>query len=169
METKSQANASEAKVADKNRRLTVVVRANNLFNWPQYPPPETIVDDFTAIEDERGFTSRFGDENKNFTTDVDMGTDICWDIRVADPRSDRGYSVALVSVFHNPQPPGPTNPNFFDHDPLNVGKNGKVCGTIVNRPILPGFEDSYSISFTITGPNGMSPVFVLDPKLSVNT
>lgn len=167
METKKQENASEAKLASKKRRLTVIVRAHNLFIWPQYPPPEYIVDDFTAIVDDRGFESRFGDENKKFTTDVDMGTDICWDIKVSDPKLDRGYSVALVSVFHNPQPAGPTNPNFFDHDPLLVGKNGKVCGTIVNRPILPGFEDSYSVRFTITGPNGNSPEFILDPRLTM--
>lgn len=153
-----------------DRSITVVVKAKDLFNYPT-DITKQVVDDYTSLVEDGGLESRFGDSNKDFETIVFMNKNICWSIETADPNGeDRGYSVELVKVFHNPTP---GNPNFFTSDPLNVNqRTGKVCGTISRSPILPDMDDNYTIEFVIghsTGPNQGGMVRIdLDPKLKIS-
>lgn len=149
----------------KNRKVTVTVKAKALFDLP-YPPSETQIDDNTALTDDDGFSSTYGDKNKDYETIVFMNYDMVWDIALSDKNGvDRGYSVALKSVSHNPVT---GNPQFFTSNPINVGRDKKVRGTISLDPNLPNKDDSYTINFTIS--DGSTTLdFPLDPKLKIST
>ena len=148
----------------KNRKVTVTVKAKNLFDLP-YPPSETKIDEFTALTDDEGYSSEYGDKNKDYETLVFMNYEMIWDIELDDKNgTDRGYSVALKSVSHNPTA---GNPQFFTSNPLNVGRDKKVRGTIALNPNLQNPDDSYTINFTISdGTNTLD--FPLDPKLRIS-
>ncbi len=158
-----------------DRSITLIVKASELFNMPNTPTKKQM-DDCSSLLEDGGLESRFGDSNKDFETIVFMNRQICWSIEAADPNGvDKGYSVGLVKVFHNPTT---GNPNFFDNDPLLVNeKTGKVCGTIAKNSTLPEKDDSYTIQFSVgfsrTTPNGGMQsgitLFNLDPKLRISS
>lgn len=148
----------------KNRQVTITVKAKTLFNLP-YPPTKEQIDDNTALTDDEGYSSTFGNENKDFETLVFMNFDMIWDIKLDDKNgTDRGYSVALKSVSHDPKA---GNPQFFTSNPLTVGRDKKVRGTIAINPHLENPDDSYTINFSISnGPTTLD--FPLDPKLRIS-
>ncbi len=118
----------------KNRRVTLTVKAKDLFTESNYPPTEGQMDDCTALSDDEGYASDYGNANKDYETLVYMNYQMGWDIDASDKNGvDRGYTVALASVSHNPVA---GNPQFFTSNPLNVGTNKKVTGTIANNPNL---------------------------------
>ena len=150
----------------RDRSITVTVKAKDLYNETNYPPTETQMDANTSLLEDGGLGSGYGDPNKNFETIVFMNKRICWSIAVSDPNGvDRGYTVALVEVFHNPTE---GNPNFFNSNPLQVNSGtGNVCGTIARSPILPDMDDSYTIQFTVHD-GTTTKTYNLDPKLKMN-
>lgn len=151
----------------RDRTITVTVRAKELYNESNYPPSETQMDANTYLLEDGGKRSGFGDPNKNFETIVFMNKRICWSIDVLDPNGeDRGYSVLLIEVFHNPTA---GNPNFFNRNPLPVNRGtGQVCGTIATNPNLPNKDDSYTIKFSIAYGSTTPKEYNLDPKLRIN-
>lgn len=149
----------------KDRKVTVTVKAKALFDLP-YPPSETQIDDNTSLSDDEGYTSDYGAKNKDYETIVFMNKEMIWKIEASDKNGvDRGYSVALKNVSHDPVA---GNPQFFTSNPLLVGSDKKVRGTISLNPNLPNKDDSYTINFTIT--NGSTTIDIpLDPKLKIST
>ena len=151
----------------RDRSIAVTVKAKDLYNEINYPPTETQMDSNTYLLEDGGSRSGFGSPNKNFETIVFMNKRICWSIEILDPNgADRGYTVALIEVFHNPTE---GNPNFFNTDPLPVNRGtGKVCGTIARSPLLPDMDDSYTIQFTVHD-GTTTKTYNLDPKLKIST
>lgn len=147
----------------RNRRLTVKVKARDLY---PLPPTEPNVDANSSLIGDDGFESRFGDQSKSFETGVYMGYEMIWDIEAVDKNGvDKGYDVNLYSIYHNPVP---GNPNFFSTPELFPKNNKKtIRGTIVNSPLLPDIDDNYTIYFSITY-NGVPHYFPIDPKLKIN-
>ena len=164
MKSKEEIKQSKAVKKPKNRHLDVIVKAHELYALPS---TKRNVDDKTALIDDEGFASGFGDPKKNYETLVFKDYQVTWDIKVEDKNGqDKGYDVDLVSISHNPKPS--TNPNFFDHDPLVPDGNKKtITGTIANSPLLPDLEDNYTINFQIMY-EGVPRSFPLDPKLKAN-
>jgi hypothetical protein len=150
----------------RDRSITLTVKAKELFNETNYPPREDQMDANTSLLEDGGLESRYGDANKDFETIVFLNKQICWSIAESDPNGvDRGYTVALVEVFHNPTA---GNPNFFNRDPLPVNRGtGQVCGNIATNPNLPIKDDSYTIQFTIAD-SRTTKTYNLDPKLKIN-
>lgn len=163
MKSKEEFKQSKAVKTPKNRHLDVIVKAQELYSLS---PTERNVDDKTALIDDEGFASGFGDPKKNYETLVYKDYQVTWDIKVEDKNGrDKGYDVDLVSITHN-QTPG--NPNFFNENQLNPGGNKKtITGTITNTPILPDMDDFYTINFQIMY-EGVPHYFPLDPKLKAN-
>jgi len=152
----------------RDRDITVTVKAKELYNETNYPPTETQMDNNTSLIEDGGLGSGYGNANKDFETIVFMNKRICWSIEASDPNGvDRGYTVSLIEVFHNPTPV--TNPNFFNSNPLRVNPGtGNVCGTISRSPILPDMDDNYTIQFSIAH-GTTTKTYNLDPKLRIST
>ena len=165
METKEETSPEQVVKGPRNTKLTVVVEASKLYGLP---PTEPNVDLYTALEGDDGFGSDFGDRNKNFETKVFLNYKMSWDIKTSDKNGvDRGYSVGLYSVYHNPVS---GNPNFFNSTEILSKNNGNtVEATVVNAPILPGMDENYTIYFWVKYGNGLPTYFPLDPKLKINT
>ena len=163
METKEKMGAAEAVPTRGNKTICIYVQANKLYNLRNYPPTEQQMDDLTALRDESALESGYGDANKDFQTDVFLNYNVTWEIFATNPTGeDRGYEVALRSVFHNPTK---GNPNFFNQDSLPVGRDGNVTGQIVSLGNLQ--DENYTIKFTVK--YGSSTYeYNLDPKLKVN-
>jgi len=151
----------------RDRDITVIVKAKDLYNETDYPPTEAQMDNNTSLLEDGGLGNDFGNPNKNFETIVFMNKRVCWTITLNDPLGvDKGYTIALVEVFHNPTE---GNPNFFNTDPLTVNRGtGKVCGTIARSPLLPDMDDSYTIQFTVHD-GTTTKTYNLDPKLRVKS
>ena len=154
----------------RDRSIALIVKAKELFNLT-VPVTKPLMDELTSIVEDGGFSSGFGNPNKDFETTVFMNKKVCWSIEADDPNGeDKGYIISLDKVFHNPTP---SNPNFFNEDPLNVNrKTGKVCGTIARSPLLPDMDDNYTIQFEIrhdiSSHQSAIKLFNLDPKLKIN-
>ena len=70
MEIKEQVQVYQRKtLVPKNRTITLIVKAKDLFGL-HYPPSETQIDDCVSLLDDEGYESRFGASSKNYTTDV---------------------------------------------------------------------------------------------------
>ena len=165
MKSKEEIKQSKAVKKPKNRHLDVIVKAKELY---ALPPTERNVDDKTALIDDVGFASGFGEPKKNYQTLVFKDYQMTWDIKVEDKNGrDKDYDVELVSISHNSTPPD--NPNFFNENKLEPdGNNKTITGTITNTPNLPDLDDNYTINFNIVY-EGVSNSFPLDPKLKANS
>lgn len=157
METKEQTSQASGVKTPKDRTIVITVEAGQL--WAK-PPTETNIDNYTALTDDEGFSSEFGEKTKDFLTEVFMAKKITWEIRSTNP----SFTVALLSVTHNPTA---GNPQFFNRNPIPVKNNGKVEGVIARNPNMPNKDDSYTIHFTITF-GGVTLPYPIDPKLQIN-
>jgi len=164
METKKETNPEKAVKKPKNKLLTLIVKAQELY---PLPPNEPNVDANTSLSNDDGFGSGFGTTKKNFETHVFKNFKITWDIEVENKtEKDKEYKVELVSINHNPKPS--TNPNLFDHNPLTPkpkSNNKSIQGTIVNAPSSP---ENYTINFQILKNDKDPHPFHIDPKLKSN-
>ncbi len=164
METKEKTNPTKGVNTPRSRRVDVIVQAHELY---PLRPTEKNTDDHTALSDDTGFSSEFGDSNRNYETEVFKDFQMTWDIKAANNNgSDKDYKVELVSVTHNPKPP--TNPNLFNQNKLvpKPGSNKKsINGTIVHASPSP---EDYTIHFQIFYKDKDPKPFHLDPKLRTN-
>ena len=164
MKSKEEYKQSKAVKTPKNRHLDVIVKAHELYALPS---TKQNLDDKTALIDDEGFESGFGEPKKNYETLVFKDYQVTWDIKVEDKNGrDKGYDVELVSISHNTTPPD--NPNFFNENQLKPGGNKKtITGTITKLPHFPDIDDNYTINFNIVY-DGVPHYFPLDPKLKAN-
>jgi len=162
MDTKEKTSQTKELKTPRSRRVDVIVKAQDLY---PLPPTEKNVDANTALSDDEGYTSEFGDTNRNYETIVFKNFEMSWDIEVEN-KNDKEYKVELISIKHDLKPP--TNPNLFDHNPLlpKPGSNKKsIHGIIVSSS--PSAEE-YTIHFQIFKNDKDPHLFHLDPKLKVN-
>lgn len=147
----------------KNRKITIQVEAEKLY---MSPPADPWVDKFTALTDDEGFSSPFGDANARFETGVYMDYTVTWVIEVAfQDGEDKGYDVRLNSIYHEPTK---GNPNFFNSEELYPVKNPKeIVGTISKDPGLENKSDTYTIYFAISDSKGNWQNYPLDPRLKM--
>ena len=161
METTEEVNQIE-NVADKprDRHISITVETDELWK-KQYPrTPKSDIDDCVAITDDSGFGSPYRSPKKDFETEVYPGKKVKWTI--ANQNVSR-IVVMLHSVSHNPTK---GNPYYFDHNPLNVGKDGSVEGTIMNLGNLP--DDNYTINFILKNlDTDEKRTYPIDPKLKI--
>jgi len=163
METKEH-ESPEMTTLDKprDRHISVTVETDELWKKPYPRTPESDIDDCVAIYDEEGLGSPYRSPKKDYETLVFRGKKVRWTI--ANQNVSR-IVVILNNVNHNPKPP--TNPRYFDHSPLNAGKDGSVEGTIMNVPYLS--DDSYIINITLKNiDTNATRTYSIDPKLKVN-
>jgi hypothetical protein len=148
-----------------NRTITVKVKASELFTKPPIP---LYVNPNTVLIDDEGLANAYGDNNRNYSTEVYLGYNVTWNIVVADPDgADKGFDVKLESIS---QERGAGNANFFGTPEIKSNDGGKtIVGTIVNLPPLRDMEDFYDIYFGISNDGGRSyDYFPLDPRLKIN-
>lgn len=112
-------------------------------------------------------------KHADFSVEVNRGDTIEWSIRLHTSGAkvtsgETGFTVELVSVNHEPNPP--TNPNFFTKNSLTPEPSDKhILGSIPNNSGLVGQSESYNITFNVTNPNKVSRQFIIDPKLKINS
>lgn len=144
------------------RDIVLKVKASKLIMLPPIP---IYVNPNTALIDDEGFASDYGDNNRNYKTDVYLGYKVIWSIEVDDPKgADKGFDVKLYSISQDSLP---YNANFFGvPEILSLDKGKTVVGTIKNVPPLLDMEDFYTIYFGISDNKGKSwQYFPLDPRL----
>ena len=138
--------------------ISLAVDTDALWSKPYPNTPESDIDDCTIMYD--GVSqSPLNHSNRDFETAVTKGMKVKWTI--ASYNVSRVY-VSLLSVSHNPTE---GNPNYFDHDPLTVGPQGAVEGTIMDIENLP--DDNYTINFKLFKGDEVR-FYPLDPKLKIN-
>ena len=137
--------------------ISTAVDTDKLWAKPYPNTSEADIDECSFISD-RISISRWAQPSKTFETEVSRGCNVKWTI--ASHNVSKIY-VQLVSVTHNPTK---DNPNFFDHNPLNVGRHGSVEGTIMNIDNLP--DENYSIHFKLLSGDNVR-TYIIDPKLKI--
>jgi hypothetical protein len=139
--------------------ISTAVDTDKLWAKPYPNTSEADIDECTFVSDGISI-SRWSQPSKSFETEVHRGCTVQWTI--ASYNVSKIY-VQLVSVTHNPTP---GNPNFFDHNPLNVGRQGSVEGTIMNIDNLP--DENYSINLKLIS-GDTERYYTIDPKLKIST
>lgn len=149
----------------KNRTIKLIVKASELYGDP---PIDMFIDPNTALIDDEGFGSTFGQNNRNFKTEVELGSKVTWTIETAEPKgADKNYDVILSAI--TPKPNSKTQ-NLFGKPELKPGKNKKqIEGTVVFGSLTGDSEEEvYNIYFGISNNKGKSyDYFPLDPKLQM--
>ncbi|RKE95373.1 hypothetical protein [Ichthyenterobacterium magnum] len=166
METKEQISNSNINVGAENKAITIIVKANALFN-AKYKPInlENVIDEYVSLVDADGLTSPFGANNKDYLTYVYMKYGITWSIVLnTEKGEDKGYNVHLVDVVHDPKS---GNPNFFTKEVLKANDKNEIYGEITVNPDLKDKEDSYTIHFYISKGDEKSAILPIDPKLQI--
>lgn len=148
----------------KDRTITLTVKASDL--WAKGPSAtQKQIDKYTKIENDGGKEAGYGDDKKNFNTNVWKAKHVTWDIVAKSPNGDdKGYEVTLVSIS---QKKG-SNTEFFKNMPLTPKSDGHIKGKVEKG--ATNDEDHYNINFCINNANvdsGNNISFSLDPKLSI--
>ncbi|WP_353780000.1 hypothetical protein [Winogradskyella sp. 3972H.M.0a.05] len=164
METKEQHGYPNLDVGPKNRNLTIIVKANQLFNSHYQNPTERdkVIDNCTSLLDDEGLESAYGDNNRNFTTIIYMDYNMIWEIALADPSGkDKDYKVHLVDITQD------SAESFFTQKVLRPERDGNIYGKVVDKINLDGKEEDYTIHFYVSKGRESSPVLPIDPKLQI--
>ena len=148
----------------KDRTITLTVKASDL--WAKGPSAtQKQIDKYTKIENDGGKEAGYGDDKKNFNTNVWKEKHVTWDIVAKSPNGDdNGYEASIVSIS---QKDG-SNTEFFKGMPLKPKSYGPIKGKVEKGDT--GDHDHYSINFCITNFNvdkNRDITFSLDPKLSI--
>ena len=147
MEPNAQHGYPNLDVGPKNRNLTIIVKADQLFNSRYNNPTERekVVDDCTSLLDDEGLESAYGDNNRNFTTIIYMDYNMIWNIALDDPSgNDKDYRVHLVDITQD------SAESFFTQKVLEPERDGKIYGKVVDNPSLDHKEEEYTIHFYVS-------------------
>lgn len=147
-----------------DRVINITVKAKGLFKHAPTKSQEKI-DQYVKIKNEGGQESGYGQEKKNFNTNVFMKHNVTWKIASKDPDGkDSGYKVSFKNIEN-------IKHNYFDRaelKPVDADMN-TIVGTVSKDPV-PGKHDTYTITFKIENTqakDSKSFEFSIDPKLSI--
>ena len=162
METLEKSTKSEVVNKPRNRVVTLVVKASELYALAS---TEENVDDKSYLHNDDGYEGRFGDKNNSFETTAYKDHYVTWRIESFNPKDDRGYDLQLYFVQHNDTP---DNPNFFSDEFLfpNTAKMNSIPGKII-RGTNVSIDDEYSLCFRITH-NNLPKYYTVDPRIRIN-
>ena len=152
----------------KNRKLKIVVKAKKLFKEIQKiknpKDQEKIIDQCTALIEDGGLGSEFGDKNRDFITTIFEGFEMEWSSELSDKtEKDDGYKVVLDSVKQDLKR---GESGFFTENPIPAEK-GKITGYVSGNISQDGQEEDYTIYFHITKGLETTIILPIDPKLQI--
>ena len=149
--------------------ITVDFKAKALFTIAMFGiPSQTQIDDSTQMGDGT-VRSGYGSTKSDFEVTVFPGSSVTWQTALDSPAGpDEGYSIQLVDIAQESNVPN--NKVFFDGMPLASRNSGvSISATTKTDTDLRNQDDTYTITFTITNPQGVvSRQITMDPKLRMN-
>ena len=150
-------NGGSPPPTNKPVKITLSVRAQDLFLADPQPANQTQLDTYCGLTDDNNGKIPTGGTLNDFTSDVYAGNTITWDGKSSQ---SGGYQVLIDSISSE-------NATYFTRENLGSPGPGKVSVNLNTN--IPGVPDTYTINFSIKAPGqGGTKSYSLDPKLKGN-
>ena len=167
---------SQAKITTipKAQTIKLTVQANDLYVL-DYSPNQTDIDKFCLLEDVNHSSANYRIDTplRHFSSEVYIKHDVMWTSETKYPDGiDKGYSVSIEKIKHEPYEKPINSPNFFkDPEILGIGSDESKMVTTVVKDDKNLEHDCYvySIHFRIYKQNAKHKDYEIDPKLCCNT
>ena len=140
--------------------IALTVQASSLYAMSN--PSQEDIDNACSLSDDNAGRSQNG-TLKDFLSNVYLNQDVRW----VGLTNDNGYSVAIDSIFNEPES---RDLNFFDATTIygTGGRSGNATAKVKNDSNLVHKLDKYTINFSVYADGNSSKSFHIDPKLAAN-